>query len=60
MNAHLSKLVRASCIVAAGIVICATGIHIGDTGDAPGVSLLGILFLIGAIYLAIRTARRKT
>ncbi|MDQ8756218.1 hypothetical protein RCO27_08230 [Sphingosinicella sp. LHD-64] len=47
-------------LVAIGIAIAATGIYIGETDDAPGASLLGILLLIVAWALAVRTVRRKT
>jgi hypothetical protein len=47
-------------LVAIGIAIGAAGIYIGDTDDAPGASLLGILLMIGAVTLGVKTARRKT
>jgi len=47
-------------IVAIGVAICAGAIYLGETDDAPGASLAGILLLIGAVVLAVRTARRKT
>jgi hypothetical protein len=47
-------------LVALGLGIAAAGIYIGDTDDAPGASLIGILLLIGAVTLAVRTIRRKT
>lgn len=37
----------------------AAGIYIGDTDDAPGAALIGILLMIGAVVLGVRTARRK-
>jgi hypothetical protein len=36
------------------------GIYIGDADDAPGAALIGILVMIGAVALGVRTARRKT
>jgi hypothetical protein len=47
-------------IVAIGVAIGAAGIYIGDTDDAPGAALIGILLIIGAVALGVRTARRKT
>ena len=38
----------------------AVGIYIGDTDDAPGAALIGILLMIGAVVLGVRTARRTT
>ena len=47
-------------LVAIGVAIGGAGIYIGDTDDAPGAALLGIMLIIGAITLGVRTARRKT
>jgi len=47
-------------LVAFGAAICAAGIYVGDTDDAPGAALLGILLMIGLVALAVKTARRKT
>lgn len=46
-------------IVALGVAIAAAGIYIGEKDDAPGGSLMGILLMLGAMVLAVRTARRK-
>lgn len=46
-------------LVTAGICLAATGIYIGDTDDAPGAALLGILLAIGIVALGVRTARGK-
>ena len=59
MKSSPTNLLLAIGIVAGGVAIAATGIYIGDTDDAPGASLGGILLMIGAIALGIRTARRK-
>jgi hypothetical protein len=45
--------------VAIGIAIAALGIYIGHTDDAPGAALMGILLMIGAAVLGVRTIRRK-
>ena len=60
MKASVANLVRALGLVAIGLAIGADGIYIGDTDDAPGAALIGILLMIGAVALAVRTARRKT
>lgn len=46
--------------VAIGVAIGGAGIYIGDTDDAPGAALIGILLMIGAVALGVRAARRKT
>jgi len=60
MNPTVRNYVMASTLIAIGIAICALGIHIGDTDDAPGAALAGILLMIGAVVVGVRTARRKT
>jgi hypothetical protein len=46
-------------LAALGIALAAGGIYVGDTDDAPGAALLGILLMIGLVVLGVRTARRK-
>lgn len=55
-----ANLVKALGLTAIGVAIAAGGIYVGDTDDAPGAALLGILLMIGAMTLAVRTARRTT
>jgi hypothetical protein len=60
MKPSVRKLMVAAGLVIIGVAIAAAGIYVGDTDDAPGASLMGILLMIAAVVLAIRTARRKT
>ena len=61
MKSSVASLVQALGLVAIGIAIAAVGIYIGDTDDAPGAALIGIILLmIGAVVLGVRTARRTT
>ena len=53
------NLGKALGFVAIGIGLAAAGIYIGDTDDAPGAALLGILLAVGMVVLGVRTARRK-
>jgi hypothetical protein len=46
-----------SGIAALGLVICAAGICIGETDDAPGAALIGILLMIGAIIASVKIAK---
>lgn len=55
----VTNLAMALGIVAIGVAIAAAGIYLGETDDAPGAALIGILLMIGAVVLAVRTARRK-
>ena len=60
MKASVKNLLVGLGIVAIGVAIAAAGIYVGDTDDAPGAALLGILLMIGALALGVRTARRQT
>ena len=55
----MRKQSKAFGLIALGAAIGAAGIYIGDTDDAPGAALLGILLMIGAVTLGVRVARRK-
>ena len=60
MKSSVINVFMALSLIAIGVGIAALGIYIGETDDAPGAALLGILLMIGAVALAVRTARRKT
>ena len=47
-------------VMAFGIAFAAGGIYVGETDDAPGAALIGILLLVGSVVLGVRIARRKT
>ena len=59
MKPSTPNIVKALVLVAVGVAIAAAGIFVGDADDAPGAALGGILLMIGAVALAVRTARRK-
>ena len=59
MEPSVRNLVKALGLVVIGVAIAAAGIYIGEKDDAPGGSLMGILLMLGAMVLAVRTARRK-
>ncbi len=60
MKSSVTNIFIALGLIVIGIGIAAAGIYIGETDDAPGAALLGILLMIGAVALSVRTARRKT
>ncbi|HEX5777734.1 MAG TPA: hypothetical protein VFY21_02745 [Xanthobacteraceae bacterium] len=60
MKTSLANSVMAFGLVAIGVALGTAGIYIGETDDAPGAALLGILLMIGTIALGLRTALRKT
>lgn len=55
----MKKQLVALGLVAVGVAVCAAGIYIGDTDDAPGAALMGILLMIGAVALGVKIARCK-
>jgi hypothetical protein len=59
MKFPVKNLIKALGLVAIGVATAAAGIYIGETDDAPGAALLGILLMIGMVALGWRTARRK-
>lgn len=56
----MRKKITALGLVALGGGICATGISVGETDDAPGAAIIGILLMAGAVALAVKIARRET
>jgi len=59
MKSSVPNVVLALGLVAIGVAIGAAGIYVGDTDDAPGAALIGILLMLGAVALGVRTMRRK-
>lgn len=60
MKSSATNVLKAVGLVAIGIAVGAAGIYIGETDDAPGAALMGILLMIGAVALGVRTGRRKS
>ncbi|HEY0944362.1 MAG TPA: hypothetical protein VGD81_03815 [Opitutaceae bacterium] len=60
MKSPTANLVKALSLAALGLAVAAAGIYIGETDDAPGAALMGIVLMIGALALGVRIARRKT
>lgn len=60
MRPSVTNLILALGLVVLGVALGAAGIYIGDTDDAPGAALIGLLLMIGVVALGIRTARRPT
>jgi uncharacterized membrane protein len=59
MKFSVTNVLMALGLVTIGVALAAAGIYIGDTDDAPGAALLGILLMIGTVALGVRTLRRK-
>ena len=59
MKTSVINILMALVLIALGVGIAMVGIYIGETDDAPGAALLGILLMIGTLALGLRTVRRK-
>lgn len=55
-----TNLAAAAGLIALGVAIAAAGIYVGETDDAPGAAVMGIVAMIGLVALGVKTARRKT
>ncbi len=53
------NLITAFALGALGLAIAAGGIYVGETDDAPGAALLGLLLMLGLVVFAVRVARRR-
>jgi hypothetical protein len=60
MKTSITNVLMAFGLIAIGVGMAAAGIYIGETDDAPGAAVLGILLMIGTVALGVRTARLKT
>lgn len=49
----------AICLFIVGILIGIAGIYIGETDDAPGAALIGILIMSGLLVFGVRAAWRR-
>jgi len=47
-------------LVVLGVAVALGGITLGESDDAPGASLAGIVLMVVAVFFAVRIARRKT
>ncbi len=53
---------RSAAVVVAVLVVVAlgvTGVVLGEADDSPGLQGLGVLLVLGAVVLTVRTARRR-
>lgn len=59
MSYPTKNLLIAGGMVALGVALAAGGIYVGETDDAPGAALLGLLLMLGLVVFAVKRARRK-
>jgi tetrahydromethanopterin S-methyltransferase subunit C len=60
MKSSAANFLLGLSLVVVGIALGAAGIYVGETDDAPGAALIGLLLMIGTVIFGIRTARRKS
>ncbi|MBN2339383.1 MAG: hypothetical protein JXP48_12675 [Acidobacteria bacterium] len=59
MKYPVRNLVMASGLAVVGLAIAAVGVYVGETDDAPGAALMGLLLLIVALVFSVKIARRR-
>ena len=60
MKSSAANFLLGLSLVVVGIALGAAGIYVGETDDAPGAALIGLVLMIGTVIFGIRTARRKS
>jgi hypothetical protein len=52
-------MVQAVILIALGVAIAVMGIYVGNTDDAPGAALMGLVSMAGALVLGVKAARNR-
>ena len=55
MRSSVANFVMPLGLVAIGVAVLAAGVYIGDTDDAPGAALIGMLLMLGMVTLGMRS-----
>jgi len=58
MSTTATSRVAAFALFVFGIAIAAVGIYVGDTDDAPGAAVIGIVLMLASIALGVWYLRR--
>ncbi|HYJ00061.1 MAG TPA: hypothetical protein VEX36_10360 [Thermoleophilaceae bacterium] len=56
MKGNAIKLILAIVAVAIGVA----AVVLGEADDSPGLQLIGVLFVVGAVALGVRSAQRSS
>ena len=54
----IESILFAILFILFGIGLAAAGIYVGETDDAPGAALLGLLLMTGCVIFALRTLQK--
>jgi hypothetical protein len=57
--AQVNRKLQAAVMILLGITIGACGVTVGAIDDAPGASLMGLVLMLGLLFLGVRLATRK-
>jgi hypothetical protein len=57
--AQVNRKLQAGVMILLGIAIGTGGVTVGAIDDAPGASLMGLVLMLGLLFLGIRLATRK-
>lgn len=50
---------KAAALIALALAVGAIGLYVGETDDAPGAAVIGLLLMAGAVVLGVRAARNR-
>ena len=59
MTSTVTNNVKAAALIALALAIAAMGIYVADADDAPVAAVIGLLLMIGAVVLGVKTARNR-
>lgn len=59
MNLSPRNLLTAIGLLVIGVAIAAGGIYVGETDDAPGAALIGIVVMLGLVALGVKIVRGR-
>ncbi|HTV01603.1 MAG TPA: serine hydrolase, partial [Luteitalea sp.] len=59
MNANVINPVRAFALIAIALAIAAMGFYVAEADDAPGAAVIGLLLMLVAVVLAVRSFRNR-
>jgi LPXTG-motif cell wall-anchored protein len=53
-----TNVILGTIFILVGVALAAFGFYVGETDDAPGAALLGLLLMSGAVFLGVKRIRR--
>ena len=59
MKPSSNNVVTGIGLITIGAALAATGIYVGETDDAPGAALMGLILMLIAVVFGVRIARRN-